>query len=262
MRPTARLALGLILIVLAAGCGASRPTFTPPDIPAGFPNHDLPFIIGAVAASAEPFGSLESKSRMRYETPDESRSVNLDITYRRADSLLVEAKVILGIEAVRSLITPDSFYVYNRLSKQFFRGAVSQAYRLVPTPGSIEELFENVTGTTRIAAGAKWQVSHDSSYYYVSSVDETMSYTVDPRLWRVIEQEATTTSGDVIERRTYSDFDSFGEFVVPRRIEVVRPPAGEQYQLYHRSVTVNPAKLSFRFDVGRVDENIVVREPE
>ena len=251
-----------IVWLIVAGCAASRPPFISPDLPAGFPNHDQTYIAGAVEAAVQPFVAVETRSRMRFETPDENRSVNLDITYRRADSLLVKARVTLGIEAVRSLVTPDSFFVYDRLSKRLYRGAVDQASRMLPIPGPLDELFASIAGAVEIDQRTDWQVTHDSLYYYLTTTDRTRSLTVDPRLWRIVRLEDKTSSGDLIERRTFSDFDSFGDFVVPRRIEVERPLAGERFQVYHRSVEVNPARLSFRFDVGRVDENILISDED
>lgn len=255
---TGRLALFAAALLLLAGCGTTRPSFVAPGMPPGFPNHSASFISRAVEKATQPLTSFASKSRMRFKTPEESRSVNLEIKYRRADTLLVSARVTLGIEAFRSLITPDSFFVYDRLNKKLYHGPASEAYLLLPTPGPLDEMFESITGTIEVDANADWQVSHDSSYYYLVTGDLTKSVTVDPRLWRVIESEARTSSGDLIERRTYSDFDLFSGYVIPRRVEVDRPLAGERFQVYHRSFSVNPRPLTFDFDVGRVDENILV----
>lgn len=259
MKGRAACLLQITLLVLT-GCASTRSSFVVPDMPAGFPNHNRQFIAQAVGEATKPFVSLESQSRMRFETPDEHRSVNLEIKYRRDDTLLVSARVILGIEAIRSLVTSDSFYVYNRLSKTLYHGPVDLAYRLLPTPGPLDEMFESITGTIEVNQTADWQVSNDSSYYYLSTRDLTRSLTVDPRTWRVVQSETRTSSGTLVERRTFSDFDSFGGYIVPRRIEVDRPLAGERFQVYHRSVRVNPESLSFRFDVGRVDEDILVGE--
>jgi len=195
---------------------------------------------------------------MRFETREDNQSVNLDILYRRDDSLIVKAKVMLGIEAMRSLVTPDSFYVYDRLHKRLYRGPVDQAFRLLPTPGPLQELFESLSGALEIDRGIDWHVSHDSLYYYFATADQTTSLTVDPRLWRIVMKEDRTPAGDLIERQSFSDFDSFGEFVVPRRIEVYRPLEGERFQVYHRAVTVNPSPLSFQFETGTVDEEILI----
>lgn len=249
-------------LLVAAGCGSSRPAFVAPEIPRGFPNHDQGSIVDAVESSAKRFESIETRSRMRFETPTESRSVNLDIKYRRSDSLLVKAKVTLGIEAVRSLVTPDSFYVYERLSNKLYRGAVEQAYRLLPIPGPIGDMFASLAGVVEVNQRMDWQVSHDSLYYYLVTTDGTRSVTVDPRLWRVVQLEDRTSSGDLVERRTFTDFDSFGRFIVPRRIEVERPLDRERFQVYHRSVVVNPENLSLRFEIGKVDENILVSDAD
>jgi Domain of unknown function (DUF4292) len=254
---TGRFTLFLALLAVA-GCSTSRPTFKAPELPPGFPHHNRRFIAKAVHAATKPFEAIQTESRMRVETRDERRSVNLDIKYRRSDSLLVNARVIFGIEAVRSLVTPDSFYVYDRLNKKLYRGPVDEAYRLLPIPVSFNELFASIAGAVDVDQRVDWQVTHDSSYYYLTTDDMTRSVTVDPRLWRVVQSEARAPSGDLIERRTFSDFDSFGGYVVPRRIEVDRPADGERFQVYHRSVRVNPEPLSFHFEVGRIDEDILV----
>ena len=136
------------LTLVVSSCSTTRaPTFVAPDLPAGFPNHIRSEIVSNIAIAAEGLDSLKSKSRIRFETPERKGSVNLNIAYRKSDSLFASVRITFGIEAARALITPDSFFVYQRVDKKLYFGEAEMIKVFFPTPAPIEELFPNLTGT-------------------------------------------------------------------------------------------------------------------
>jgi len=128
-----------------------------------------------------------------------------------------------------------------------------------PTPAPLDELFPSLTGTIIPDLAEEWQVRSDSLYYYLVSGDGRLTYTVDPRIWRVVNMEARSAGGQVVETRKFSDFDWFGSSILPRRLEATRPIDGQKVWVYHRSIEVNPTELSLTFKTGKISERILVR---
>jgi len=237
-------------------------TFVSPDLPSGFPNHTASEIIAYVESDAEALESLTSKTRIRYQTPDKNGSVNLNIAFRKSDSLFASVRVTFGIEAARALITRDSFFVYDRVRKKLYHGEAKMIKAFIPTPAPLDELFPGMTGTMAPDRAEKWKVSSDSLYYHLVSVDGLRSYSIDPRIWKVVRMEVRGRGGEIVEERVFFDFDRFGLYVIPRRIEASRPGEGEKVSVYHRSVELNPDELSLNLKLGKISERILVRSRE
>jgi hypothetical protein len=249
----------LLVASLLAGCSATEKTrFTPPPIPAEFPKHSVATIIENVHGASGDFETLKSKSRIRFETPDRRESVNLNIQHRRSDSLVASVRVTFGIEAARALVTRDSFFVYERVSKKLYFGEAHMINAFFPTPAPLDELFPSMTGMMVPGASADWQVSSDSLYYYLASSDGTLTYKVDPRIWRVVQYTVQSPAGEVVEERIFAEFDLFDSRILPRRIEAVRPGEGRHVWIYHRSIELNPEELSLSFKTGGISEKILV----
>ena len=262
------LVLGLVCIVTAAaslltGCTSTKEsTYVLPAIPSTFPDHPAPEILARVHASTDTLRAVRTKTRIRYETPEDDGSANLNIDYRRGDTLRASIRVTLGIEGGKALVTRDSFFVYNRVSKKLYYGEAEAVRAFFPTPAPISELFPSMTGALEPDPAIGWQVTADSSYYYLVNETAGLRYTVDPRIWRVVEMQQSSWSGEIEEIRRFTDFDEFGAALIPRRIEAERPRDGQKIRVYHRSVEVNPPSLFLKLDEGDVKERILVRPRE
>ncbi len=248
------------LALLVGGCATTKvSTFITPDLPPGFPDHQLSEIVANVEVASGGLVSLKSKSRIRYDIPDRKGSANLNISFRKSDSLLASVRIAFGIEAARALITSDSFFVYQRIGRKLYYGEAEMIKAFFPMPAPMAELFPSLTATIIPDPAEEWQVTVDSLYYYLVSGDRRQTYTVDPRIWRIVNMEVRSAEGQVVETRSFSDFDWFGSSILPRRIVAVRPVDGQKIWVYHRSIEVNPSELSLTFDTNSVSERILVR---
>lgn len=249
----------LACVVAAAGCSSTKtPVLVLPEIPGEFPNHTRAEILTNVAESSDGYHSFKSKTRVRLQTTEEDESANLNIQYRRGDTLFASLRVTFGIEGAKTLITTDSFFVYRPIGNKLYYGEAAMVAAFFPTPAPLDELFPNLTGTVVPKVSERWQISADSVYYYLVDDDHRTTYAVDPRLWRVVRLEKRSAAGTIEEIRTYSDFDQFGYYIVPRRIEATRPVERRKISVYHRDVEINPEELSLDFRIGDVDERILV----
>lgn len=244
---------------LLYGCAGPRAPLER-SLPASFPGHSLEQIRFQLLAPHDTLRAFRARSSLVIRAPENSGSFSAEMHERRADSLYVSISPGLGIEAARALVTPDSFYFYNRLKNRLVYGPISQAGGLLPEPFTSDDLFANLLGLPVPAAEIDWRIDADEAYYYLHDVRERTLYVVDPALWRVVRYEQRDASGELVERRVFSEFDEFDGVVLPRRLVFERPQDDRLASIYYRSLRLNPTNLHFALDVRDSAERIRVGE--
>ena len=157
---------------------------------------------------------------------------------------------------MRVLVTPDSFYVYDRIKKRLTYGSRRSAAAALPAALTVEDIFGNLTGTLLPSPAVEWDVEPDSSYYHLTNARRT--YVVDPATWRVVRYEEHNRSGQLVDQRLFSAFDRFGDLYLPRRLVFRRPQEETTAALYYRDITLNPEQLQFDLRVSSSAERRLV----
>lgn len=246
-------------VFLFAGCSGPRPALER-EMPSAFPHHTVSQIRSLLSASSDSLTSFRARSSLAYQSPDRRGSFSADIRDRRGDSLFVSISPGLGIEAARALVTPDSFFFYDRIKNRLLYGAHADATGILPEPFTSEDLFGSLLGIQQPASDGRWSVDADDAFYYLRDPDARTEYVVDPAHWRVVRYEKRNASGEIIDLRRFSEFDDFRGVVLPRRIEFEQPLEGSRASIYYRSITLNPQSLHFGLDVRDSTERIAVSE--
>ncbi|HMB93868.1 MAG TPA: DUF4292 domain-containing protein, partial [Rhodothermales bacterium] len=251
----------LLATIWLAGCSGSRELADRPDLPDAFPNHTLAQIQQNVdTPAADTLSTLKAKTSLTIRTPEQSASLSADLNQRRSDSLYMSLSPGLGIEAARVLITPDSFYVYDRIKKQLTYGSLAYASSFLPASLTGEDVFLTLLGFNVPDGNIDWEVTADSALYQLRDPSGRYQYTIDPTVWRVVRYEERTPSGDMLETRTFSDFDLIGGLFLPRRINLERPLDDTRIMVYYRDLTLNTTDLAFDLRVNDSAKRILVDE--
>ncbi|MEM1125310.1 MAG: DUF4292 domain-containing protein [Bacteroidota bacterium] len=246
----ARAGAGLLLValvVVAAGCGGTRRVAPPTALPEAFPNHTIDQIHAQIAQAADTLTGFSARARLSINSPAQKGSFSSSIQHRRADSLYMSLSPGLGIEAARALITPDSFFVYDRINSRVIYGDFALVTAFFPISG--EDLFQNMLGLVQPPRDPTWALTNDSTYYYLRAPDGTERYTIDPALWRVVRYEQRRPDGTLLEDRAYLEFDQFEGLFLPRRLVLRRPEDASTASIYYRDVNLNPRSYRFALDV-------------
>lgn len=250
LRPLLAAALLAVLLV-AAGCAGPRETAAPDAaLPAAFPSHTASQIQHLVTPAADSLQAFTSSARLSINSPQQRGSFSAKLRHRRGDSLFVSISPGLGIEAARVLVTPDSFYVYNRLERSLTYGSRAFAEEHLPAALTAEDLFANLLGYLAPPPQADLDVAADDRYYYLTDAGSRHTYVVDPAVWRVVRYEVRDPQGDLLEVRTFEDFEPMGGVLLPRRLTFEQPQQESTASLYYRDVDFNPESLSFALDVN------------
>lgn len=245
----------LSAVILLNGCASKRAAIER-EIPEAFPYHTVDQILFNLQTTEDPVDSYRAKAAISIKTADDGGQFSAEMHARRNDSLYVSISPGLGIEAARALVTPDSFYFYDRIKNRLVYGSLEESAGILPRPFASRNLFENLLGLIVPSADIQWEVSADTSYYYLRDVDGTMTYAVDPAFWRVVRFEERLPNGVLVERRTFDEFDEFDDLVLPRRVRFERPTEDQRASIYYRDLTLNPDRLSFDLRVRDSAERV------
>lgn len=257
-----RLSLLLVLLV-GAGCSAGPLVLDAPEdaTPTGYPGHSVGQILAAVEASVAPVQRVAADGDLALTSPEETQNATFSFRARLVDSLTVVVRGPLGVEGGRGLVTPDSFYVSDRINRQFLLGPVDAADRFVPGAGSSERIARAVLGLLVPEDDVEWALTaEDGRYRLLGRLPDgagNREYTVDPALWRVVRVRDFDVSGQRVALQEAEAFDTVEGVVLPRRVRL--QGGGTTIQLEHRRLVVNPTDLRLRFSRPPDYEVIPVR---
>ena len=239
----------IFAICFISACSGSRPVFdSDVDLPEGFPNHSLEQIQQNLTTLSVPIDSYKAESALSIRTPARSGNFSASISHRKDDSLLISISM-LGIQGVKTLVTPDSFYVHDRINKELTLGRLESLQSILPLPVTSESLYASMLGLLSPENLGTLELSSDPRYYTIAIPEENKKFTIDPVYWRVVRYEERSSSGSLIEERTFSEFDDIEGVYLPRRLTFRRPMDDTAASLYYRDLNINPRSISFDFDV-------------
>ena len=239
----------VVMMVFVSACGGSKELVIDGDLPANFPSHSHSQIAGLVNLASDTLGGFKAKANISVKSPDESLSFSSDLVHRRSDSLYMTIKPALGIEAGRALVTPDSFFVYDRIKKKLYFGDIYKAGEYLPGPVSGDDVFGSLLGLPNLS-GTRYEVASDSVHYVLSDDQTATTYVIDPRIWRVVVYRKRAKDGSILEQMEYSDFDDFDGVILPRRIKYENTEDGKSASIYYRSIDLNPGEYDLEFNVS------------
>ena len=234
-----------IATLALAGCRTTRAPSEP--LPENFPNHSVSQIVGYVAAAVPSVDALRSRVRLDIQSPDFSGRVSGDIRLRVGDSLFVSASPGFGIDAAHALVTPDSFFVQDRIRNVFYYGDAEAAAARIPGYDGLGSVRDNLIGALIPAPNVAWTLAADDDSYTLTTSDARLSVQIDPLYWRVTRLVQRAADGSRLEERVFDDFGDVDGVLVPRRVRLARPAEDLAVTITHRDLDLAPQRLTFPF---------------
>lgn len=259
--PEIRLQLFLIAVaaIVLSACGGPRAVIDDrPDAPAG----DLPVlsamdVVDQIGQSSSGIRSYAARGQINIQSPQQRGTYAVNVRAGASDSLFLSVGQF-GIEGLRALVTPDSFFVYDVLRNRLTYGGIEQARAVLPVPLGGDDAFRSLIGTILPDMASAWQVNAGGRFYTMSAADENRTLVVDPALWSVLRYEERDASGDLVEERLYSDHADFGGYMLPRRIAFNIPGHETSVTLMYRDVDINPDRLDLSLRVNRTAQRELI----
>lgn len=245
--PRQRLALAFLLFAIA-GCTTSRDVVDG-KLPPAFPNHSSDEVRMLVDGRRDSIASFKARANVSVTSPQRNARFGSTIDYRKGDSLHFNIRAMLGIQAARALVTPDSFFVYDRIKRRLYYGDIEKADSMLPIPVSSPDAFYSMLGLS-FSPEENWRMRADSASYSFVSPDERIEVSVDPRYWRVTHFIEVDGDGRIVEERTYGEFDDIEGVILPRRFVLERPQEKTTASVYYTDIELNPSSLDLAFSVS------------
>lgn len=196
--------------------------------------------------------AFETNTSMNIDTPELQQDANAVIRMNVNEALWASLRPsALNVEVAKSLITADSFFVYNKIEREFIYGNVALAKRYVPIAGTLTELREMLTGSLMPAANETWSAERKGEVVELTNATNTAIYTLDPKIMRVLQFVAKDLQGQVTQVIRFQEHDDFDGFLLPRSIILSQPLEERTVALYHRRFNPNPATLEMDFKINR-----------
>jgi hypothetical protein len=193
------------------------------------------------------FAQMSIRGRGTLENEQQNVSFNYKINIEK-DRRIWASLGLFGIEGARVLATPDSFWVIDRLNKQY----AAQGYQYLEQRIGLRVDFALLQDLLIGNAGPVAQQSLD--------VNDAQHFTVDRQ--KMLLRYQLATGGKVLQLQAsdsvraplsvvnYAEFATLEQQSMPMQIlvQVLRPKAN-QVTLEHREVDLHPQNLSFSFTI-------------
>lgn len=172
---------------------------------------------------------MDARANIRLESPEMNVSGNAYIRLEKDKRIWVSVKKF-GFEAARALITPDSFFVINRLQRDYTAEPLSYIQEKYKMPARFD-LLQNVVLGNPIIMSRNLEVVTEEGKYHLSAKDSRWAsdYWADTQTYYLEQMKLR----EVAENRTLQIFmDDFREtggnrpFPFGREIEIESPSTG------------------------------------
>lgn len=199
------------------------------------------FIFSKMKANQLDFRTLSMKFQATVESEkDKSVSFNGNMRIIKDRAMWLSLSAILGVEAFRVIITPDSVKMINRLNKTYFRGDYQLINNLLKSPFDFDMLQALVTGNDfSYYENNIFKVGEDDLTYkistlgrkklknYVANKDDmdkvlAQDIWIAPGTFKIVRQQIKELSKQNSKVTIdYSNFEALGNQLFPNLVTVV-----------------------------------------
>jgi len=244
-----------LIALILVGCTSSRPSTLSLDVIDDFSGMSIESVMDSVRSHVPPdsfraIGTMAMKSPL-YSGPE----LRSEILHRRSDSLLMIFSVRgLGFEAGRLLVTHDSIFVYDRISKQV---SVADSSHPVFLPiMRVNHAIESLLGYVHPTPSDDLQLEITPNQLIFTDTLLHRTYTINTDYWRTMSIVQHDDLGSLVEGLYYNDFFQVGNFYFPRQVIYRNLPTETSVILSYNQIMINeplkPMLFNLPHDVNRI----------
>lgn len=135
-----KLSLVLAVLVLAYSCASKKAAVKKDDSGLTAKGKDL---LSTYELNNLNFITFSGRAKAKVQFGEETQNVTLNIRMERSKAIWISVTALLGIEAARVLITPDSVKIMNRLQSEYVAKPFSYIYKYT-NPGITFKMLEDI----------------------------------------------------------------------------------------------------------------------
>lgn len=182
---------------------------------------------------------------------DKSFPLNANIRIQKDSVIWISATALLGIEAVRLLITPDSFQMVNRLNSTYISSDISTLSKRFGINFSFYELQNKLLGDLDLQQ-LKWKVASDSTNYILANTTNHTQTEVrlNPSFFGVQWSQEQLPKNSML--LNYSNFTSFEQGFLAQKVSLDIMQEDKKMELnYSYSKIVLDQKKKVKFTIPK-----------
>jgi len=186
-----------------------------------------------VAARRIEFNTFSAKLKVSFQGRDGKRNdFNANLRMKKDSVLWLSVNALLGFEAFRVLITPDSIKVLNKMDKVLQLRSMSYVQEIARLPFGFSEIQDLIMGNPIYFDGRMISYKKEGGTVSILSVDDLFRHllTLDPEGFRALHSKLDDLDG--VRART-ADV-TYGEY---------EKPDGMQFSTYRKITVSEKSKL-------------------
>lgn len=203
---------------------------------------------------------LEGTAALNIETREKGQKLTCKMFYNAIDTVKLSINTGFGYGVVSIWLTPDSFFVSNRMTKQFIFSSYrsTQLEELLGFPftySDIQLLFLGKVTISKDRQLVKTMVEPDNIVYVYRGLDTSEKIWVSKQLAKVNRIQRTNRKGRVILDISFDRYKNIESTWIAHQIQVYKPDDGQKLSLYFNSLDKSEPK-SLKMEVPENMERI------
>ena len=196
---------------------------------------------------------LSLRCKTVYDDGSNRQQFNTNIRIKKDSMVWVSLTGAMGIEGARLAITRDSFFLLNKLSKEYTARPISFLNEVVPLNTNLQMLQSLLLASPVPLQQATERIFHTDSFAILQLQNAALRQTIT-----VLQQNYTTREIMLADQRvkqdlrlTFGNYRNIGEKLFPfeRNIKVNRGPQQMNIEMEVQRYTINEP-LTFPFEVN------------
>ena len=182
---------------------------------------------------------------------DKSFPLSSNIRMQKDSIIWISATALLGIEAIRLVITPDSFKMVNRLNSTYILSDIDSLSSRFGIHFSFNELQNRLLGDLDLEK-LKWKSSLDSANYILKHSDKKTQTTVkiNPSFFGVEWSQNKDSNNSML--LNYTSFTSYEQGYLPQTVSLHVEKQENKLQLNYRySKIIFDQKKKVKFTIPK-----------
>lgn len=203
---------------------------------------------------------LEGSAALNIETREKGQKLTCKMIYNSHDTIKLSINTGFGYGVISIWLTPDSFFVSNRMTKQFIFSSYrsTQLEDLLGFPFSYSDIELLFLGKITISPNRqllKTLTEPDNIVYIYRGLESSEKIWVSKQLARVSRIQRTNRKGRVILDISFDRYKNIGKSWIAHQVQVYKPDDGQRLSIYFNSLDVTenkPIKIEIPDNMERV----------
>jgi outer membrane lipoprotein-sorting protein len=230
---------------------------SPKEITKVLPKISIPEVIYKANANANKIQTLRASGNITIELPDNANSGAFKLNLSKPDSISLKITGPFGINAVKALVTRDTFLFYNAFENVIVTGRTSG--RTLKDILKIKVDFDEIMtllsclpdfhreGLTALPTET---VTEQNEYIFIYKNEETViKYWFNPEISVITKRCTFDSKGKVLTEERYESYEKINDCWFPKSIQVILHQERQSLSLYYENIEVNLKDPDFSFNV-------------